>query len=325
MKQYTFEKKHRSVWKQLEDMLLLLEKKSDKTDKSSKLSEFPKLYRQVCYHYAMAKTQQYSPKLIEWLHGLVMRAHQQLYRSKLLLLWHVLQFILADFPVMVRKNASLFWLSTALLFVPAIILGVMCFYNADFIYTVLSEQDVLGYEAMYNPAAKVIGRSRESATDFMMFGYYIQHNIGIGFRTFAGGLILGLGTVTSLLFNGISIGAISGYLTQLGYNETFWSFVSGHSSFELTAICISGAAGLRLAYALFAPGRMRRLEALRHASKEAIVLVIGAAIMLVGAAFLEAFWSSNRMIPLQIKYTVAAVLWIFIISYLSLAGRRYEY
>jgi len=73
--------------------------------------------------------------------------------------------------------------------------------------------------------------------------------VRIGFQTFAGGLLAGVGSVWFLAANGVVIGAVAGYLTEIGYSETFWSFVAGHSSLELLAIVLSGAAGLRLGLA----------------------------------------------------------------------------
>ncbi len=49
-----------------------------------------------------------------------------------------------------------------------------------------------------------------------------------------------------------------GYVVYAGFATNFFSFVSGHSAFELTAIALCGAAGLRLGYGLVAPGRLRR-------------------------------------------------------------------
>ena len=60
----------------------------------------------------------------------------------------------------------------------------------------------------------------------------------------AAGLLFGLGSVLFLIFNGLIIGAICGHLTEIGYGQTFWSFVIGHGAFELTAIALAGAAGL---------------------------------------------------------------------------------
>ena len=41
---------------------------------------------------------------------------------------------------------------------------------------------------------------------------------------------------------------------------------------------------------------MPRLSALRKAGEQAIVLAMGAGLMLVIAAFIEAFWSSNNLL-----------------------------
>jgi uncharacterized membrane protein SpoIIM required for sporulation len=322
MRQQTFEDKYQALWQELENLLLDLERKK-KHQTADDLRKFPALYRQTCYHYALAKTRQYSPQLIEHLHTLVMRAHQYFYRSNRFIVWQVIRFVLIDFPRSVRQQAKLFWLSSGLLFGPALVLGIVCYLNSDFIYTLMPEDQVVEYESMYNPSAKVLGRARESTTNFMMFGFYIQLNISIGFSVFAGGLLLGIGTVLSLVFNGLAFGGLGGYLTHLGYTSTFWPFVCGHSAFEITAICICGAAGLKLTYTLFAPGNRRRSDAIRLAARGALPLVIGAAGMLVIAAFIEAFWSSSTYFTPTIKYTVAGILWTLVLLYFLFAGRRY--
>ena len=51
---------------------------------------------------------------------------------------------------------------------------------------------------------------------------------------------------TGVIVNGLVIGAAAGHLSGLGFYQTFWPFVAGHAAFELTAICISAAAGLML-------------------------------------------------------------------------------
>jgi uncharacterized membrane protein SpoIIM required for sporulation len=99
--------------------------------------------------------------------------------------------------------------------------------------------------------------------------------------------------------------------------------VSGHGPYELTAIAISGAAGLLLGKALIAPGRRTRLAALRVNARDAVTLVGGAALMLLLAAAVEAFWSGSGG-PSGLKYGVGAVGWVLVALYLGLAGRRAE-
>ena len=79
---------------------------------------------------------------------------------------------------------------------------------------------------------------------------------------------------------------------------------------------------MRLAQPLIAPGRYSRNDALKLAGKESIELVLGAALMLVVAAFIEAFWSPSTWTPIWVKYAVAGFLWSVVILYLSLAGRK---
>jgi uncharacterized membrane protein SpoIIM required for sporulation len=131
-----------------------------------------------------------------------------------------------------------------------------------------------------------------------------------------------LGTIVVLVLNGAVIGGVAGYLTERGLGETFWSFVVTHGAFELTAIVLAGAAGLRLGHALVAPGRLRRRQSLVLAAKDAVVIVYGVTALLVVAAAVEAFWSSAVWLPHAVKYGVAAICWIAVLGYLALQGRR---
>ena len=193
------------------------------------------------------------------------------------------------------------------------------------IYTVIDPWQVRSIESMYTPEAhERLGPSRDSESDFLMFGFYIKNNTGIGFQTFAGGLLFGIGTMFYLLYNGLMIGAIAGHLTGLGYIETFWGFISGHSAPELTAIMLSGAAGLMLGWALLAPGNKSRVRALQDAGQQAVKIIYGAALLFFMAAFIEAFWSSMTWIEPTIKYIVGTSLWIMLWGYLLLVGRPRE-
>ena len=208
-----------------------------------------------------------------------------------------------------------------MLYGPAVLFYLTVLYWPDMIYTLLPPAQVDAIEAMYNPTNRVLGAAREADTDIRMFGYYIQNNISVAFRTFASGLLLGAGTLFFLVFNGLLLGGVAGHLTNVAYTQTFFPFVVGHGSFELTAIVIAGAAGLKLGHGLLAPGNATRLESLKEASKVAIKLIYGVIVMLVIAAFLEAFWSSSSSITPAIKYSVGAALWALVIYYLSMTGR----
>ena len=87
--------------------------------------------------------------------------------------------------------------------------------------------------------------------------------MGVAFRTFAWGLFCGVGSLFLVLFNGIVLGLLAAHLTLAGFAGTFFPFVIGHGSFELTAIVLAGVAGVKLGGSLLAPGLRSRAAALR--------------------------------------------------------------
>lgn len=296
-----------------------------KKTKKSAIANYPliRLYRQICQHYALAKQRHYSPQLVAQLHQRVMIGHQLIYQTKTGYLSAIIDFIFYGFAVRLRQHQRLFWLAFGLFYVPLIAMLIGCYLNHELIYSVMSPSQVAEMESMYDPANAVIGwgSERQADTDIMMFGVYIANNIGIDFQMYASGLFFGIGTIISTIYNGVVIGAVAGHLTQLGFGSTFWSFVCGHGSFELTAAVIASTAGLRLAQPLISPYPYNRKDAFIIAGKQSIQLLMGAALMTFLAAFIEAFWSSSTAIPNAVKYGVAALLWLLVGGYLVFAGR----
>lgn len=325
MKQSDFEKKHEQQWNTLENVLAddaLKKNAKVKADKAGDIRELPELYQEISHHLAVAKQRRYSAGLIARLNDLVNQAHRVYYGNVPRLKEGFIYYAYAGFPIVLRKNARFFWTACALFFLPGFLFYILCATQEELIYSLLSTEQLSNFESMYEPSSHV-GRSEErsSDTDIAMFAFYIMNNIGISFQTFASGILFGLGSIFFLCYNGIYIGAVAGHITHIGYEETFFPFVIGHGAFELTAIAIAGAAGLKLGWSLIAPGPYSRSSALRLAAKDAIVIIYGSTAMLFIAAFLEAFWSSASSIPPTVKYTVGTILWVFVFYYLAMAGR----
>jgi uncharacterized membrane protein SpoIIM required for sporulation len=320
MKQSLFESRHQPQWKAFAAQLTQLEQGKAK---STDFAEFPHQYRQLCQHLSLAQERGYSSYLVDPLQQLALRGHQQLYRHRSQLGVSMLNFVLADFPRLVREQWRFVLVASLLFFASLIGVALLVYLFPDLIYSIVSPQQVAEMQGMYDPDASRLGRAAERASseDWMMFGYYVMHNIGIAFQTFAAGLLFGLGSVFFLFFNGLMIGAIAGHLTQIGYGQTFWSFVIGHGAFELSAIALAGAAGLQLGWALIAPGQLTRSESLRLAARKSVQMICGVMLFLLIAAFIEAYWSSTTTVAPWIKYLVGAALWLLMAAYLLLAGR----
>jgi uncharacterized membrane protein SpoIIM required for sporulation len=324
MKQEQFSRIHDNEWSGLETTLNEIDDAGARAKRTQEnVAELPRLYRNACHHLALARGRAYSPRLIERLSRVVLRGHQVMYSRRPNFLRAAMAFITLEFPLVFRQQWRYMLAAGILFFGTFFTMLTVVQLFPHMVYTVLDPWQVKSMEVMYKPEVhERLGPSRDSDSDFQMFGFYIKNNTGIGFQTFAGGLLFGIGTLFFLVYNGLVIGAAAGHLTAMGYIETFWGFVSGHSAPELTAIMLSGAAGLKLGWSLIAPGQKTRMRALRDAAVIAVRIVYGAALLFLLAAFIEAFWSSISSIPAQVKYIVGIVFWIGLWYYLLKAGSR---
>ena len=312
MKQTPFEALHAREWAEFEAFL--------ENNKGFDPAEMPARFRRVCQHLALAQERRYSADLVERLNRLALRGHHALYANRRRESQQVLEFMLAGFPRLVRQEWRLVTAAALLFFGPLVALIAILQLFPDFAHYLLAPEQIASYHQMYDPANRRLGM-RESDTNVLMFGFYIWNNVRIGFQTFAGGMLAGVGSAWFLGANGVIIGAVAGYLTQAGFGETFWSFVAGHSALELTAIVLSGAAGFRLGLAVIAPGNQTRKAALVAAARPAVRMMYGAALMFLGAAFVEAFWSPITEVSFDVKVMVGIAAWVVLLAYLLLAGR----
>jgi len=324
MKQEQFSRIHRADWERLQLMLDDIDEAGSRPSRvHADVAELPRLYRLCSHHLSLARSRAYSPQLIAHLSDLIARGHQVMYRNRPPLWPLLVEFLAAGFPRLVRQQWRAVAAAGGLFFGPMLTMLLVIQFFPQAVYTVIEPWQVASMEQMYDPGDNDarLGESRGSDSDIRMFAFYIRNNTGIGFNTFAGGLLFGLGAVFFLVYNGLVIGAVAGHMTVLGYISTFWGFVSGHSALELTAIMLSGAAGLKLGWALIAPGAQTRMRALRGAARIGVRIIYGAALLFFAAAFVEAFWSSMNL-PGTTKYTFAACAWTFVLLYFFFAGRN---
>lgn len=319
-----FEQMYQEEWTELEGLLdRVLGRKTATLARGPVRGErIAALYRRACEHLALARARSYPPFVLDRLERLTADAHQLIYQRREFGLARLRHAAAVDFPRAVRAHAPYVWIAAATFLLPLVVAGGLVYARPELILSVVSPETAASFEQMYSPSADSIGRTRTADTDWMMFGFYIRNNIGVAFQCFAAGLFAGVGSLFFLAHNGAFAGALAGYLTERGLSSTFYSFIATHSSFELTAIVLSGAGGLRLGHALLAPGRHGRVQSLVLAARESAILLYGVTGMLVVAAAVEAFWSSASWLSAGIKYAVAAVCWIAVLAYFAFQGRR---
>lgn len=327
MKQEAFVARHEREWIALEHWLDARGSSAREARKHRRewqgLADYdmPAHYRRLCQQLALARRRGYSPVVTGRLQALMHRGHGVLYRTPPPRWQRAAIFLLAGFPRLVREEAAMMWAAALLFWLPAVLIFAAIQWMPELSGALFDPAQLADFESMYDPNDPQRALGRDDGTDMAMFGHYIWNNISIGFRTFASGLIGGIGSVVVLVTNGVMIGGVAGHLQAVGHGDPFWRFVAAHSAPELTAIVIAGGAGLQLGLRLLAPGQRRRIDALVEGGRRGALLCVGVFAMLVFAAFVEAFWSSIAWMPAWIKFSVGGLLWTLMLLWLWRGGR----
>src|SRR5262249_53413323 len=92
--------------------------------------------------------------------------------------------------------------------------------------------------------------------------FLFTHNTMVGILTFCIGFAAGMPTLLLLLYQGLTLGAFLSLHAARGLTVEFIGWVLIHGVTEITAIILSGAAGLVIAEKILFPDRYGRLDSL---------------------------------------------------------------
>jgi uncharacterized membrane protein SpoIIM required for sporulation len=280
-------------------------------------SELAAGYRAVCADLSIARSLGMPADVQDVLDDLAGRAHNRLYTVRpsgwgLALL----RDAFSGFPAEVRAQWPLFLAAILLFYGPFVVGFAGAASDPTFAAGVLPEEMLVQIEQAY----ATDDLSRGFGGDATMAGFYVFNNVGIAFRCFATGALFGLGSVYSLVYNGLMIGTVAGHLAGVGLGANLLTFVAGHSAWELTGICVAGTAGLRLGWSLVATDGLTRSASVRRAAPAIYRLVLGAAVMLLVAAAIEGFWSAGPVARAG-KWAFGVVQIVLVTAWLTFGGR----
>jgi len=318
MNSVEFIKRRRNDWLELEQMLSDSPLGRRLRASSDGASQLATLFRSACADLARARAAGYPDDLIDYLNSLTARCHNLFYVAPPYPLHRIWLFFTRIFPLTVRRNAAYVVAGLLLFYGPMAGTIALSIYDDQVLYQIVPKPMLESFEKMYEQGHK---EGRGEGVDVLMTGFYVKNNIGIAFQCFAAGIFLGLGSIIVILFNGVIIGAVVGYVAQTPVGMNLLSFIIGHGPFELTAIALAGAAGLRLGFGVIITGNRRRLDSLRLAALDAVKLVLGAAVLLAAAALIEGFFSPSSL-PMAVKFGFGGLTALFLVWYLGIHSVR---
>jgi uncharacterized membrane protein SpoIIM required for sporulation len=293
-------------WKRLEQLTARASRYRLKGLNGEEVREFGRLYRRTAADLAIAREEVRDQRLVNYLNHLVARAHGAIYRSESSGFGVFSSFFRYEFPAVFRKTFRYTLASFLIFFAPFAFAFVINFFDE-------------GFADRVDPVLKQKIMAHENWTDLInkanpLFSAGIQiNNIYVTFLAFAGGVLAGLGTILVMAGNGLHIGLAMG-LCAFYRHWDILIFISAHGVIELTAIFISGGAGLLIGTALLMPGDLKRIDALIRNGLLAIKLILGCIPMLLIAGLIEGFLSPARISPTY-KFAVSAVSALVLAAY----------
>jgi uncharacterized membrane protein SpoIIM required for sporulation len=304
--------RRREQWRDLEGLCAALERHRLRKLGGAGVSRFASLYRAACADLALADAYQLPPETVQYLHQLVGRAHNQLYRSQTFR-WrewgHEMFFAL---PHRLLRDRAL-WLAFAVFWGVFGLSMLLAYSSRDFTKQIVGEEMMAGMQEMYS--GRIFGRNPLAST--FMTGFYVFNNGSIGLQCFAAGLLLGIGGLYVTVSNALQLGAVFGFMLTVPQRGNFLEFVTAHGPFELTAIVFSAAAGMRLGFSLIATGGLSRTASLRQAAVKVVPLAGAAVVLFCLAALIEGFLSPSNA-PYELKAATAvlstAVLLVYVVG-----------
>ncbi|NJN29213.1 MAG: stage II sporulation protein M [Synechococcales cyanobacterium RM1_1_8] len=302
-------------WKLLDQLLSQAEKQGLKALEPQQVKQLTSLYRSVSADLARAQSRDLGQGLSRQLQQLTLRAYSQIYQKPRHQNWQALfDFYGQELPRIMRETWP-YWASATGIFIIGGLIGWwLAWGDPNFVSLMLPESLI---RKVRDDGELWMG-SILSGTDPTDAVGLMINNTSVAFRTTAGGMLGGLGTVYILFFNGLLIGAAATLVGQNNLAYPFWAFVLPHGSLELPAIFVAGAAGLLIGRALLFPGQYSRTDALKHYGLQAAKLTFAVIPMLVLAGVIEAFFSPSRFIPDPIKYITGCILFVALLAYGSL-------
>lgn len=262
--------------------------------------EFSELYRAACTDLALAQAYRLPPQTVDYLHNLVGRAHNRLYRSQkydLASWWNVM---FHDAPQQIFRDPCVH--VATLLFFGLFFISALIAWNPSvfpsYVQGVLGEEQIEGLETSF---AEEIGTQGSFDTYAMMAGFYIRNNTGIGLQCFGFGPLI-LPTLYTLIYNAVVLGASFGYMARsdVEAGKNFFEFVTAHGPFELSAIALSAGAGLRLGLGVLATAGFNRMASFKIQARRSLPVIAASATLFILAAFTEGFISPSPL-PYALK------------------------
>lgn len=283
-----FRQAHENDWERLDQTVTRIEKRSLASLSDDDLIALPALYRTTLSSLSVARDTSLDRALVTYLERLSTRAYFQIYGVQTPAWRQLVRFFVQGWPDAVRSLWRETLFCVLLTFGAALLSYLLIRSDPSWFYSIIPEGMAQGRDPT---ASAEFLRSTLYSKDKDWLGVFatflFAHNSQIAIFAFALGFAFAVPTILLILYNGLMIGALSAIFVGKGLGMNLLGWLMIHGTTEVFAICISGAAGMRIGLAIAFPGRASRMDSAVEAGRTAATAMVGAVIMLGVAGLLE--------------------------------------
>jgi uncharacterized membrane protein SpoIIM required for sporulation len=318
--------RERSTWEELDKMLTHVANETVLRLTLEDVQRLHYLYERTGAGLIKISTFAAEPNLVDSLESLLTRAYAELQtgrsRSDKLSLR---RWLFYTFPQTFRQHSRFFMAALLLTIFGALFGGAAVAFDPDAKAAIAPFPHLL-----QNPAERV--KEEESRTNPLLASSksrfsaaLITNNTKVSILALALGVTWGIGTLILLFYNGVVLGAVIFDYVRAGQSVFLMGWLLPHGVIEIPAILIAGQAGLLLGQALIGWNSKENInQRLRSVTASLVTLISGAALLLIWAGIVEAFFSQYHepILPYQFKIVFGLVELIALLMFLVFASSR---
>jgi uncharacterized membrane protein SpoIIM required for sporulation len=321
-----FIEREQTTWQELDKILARIENETILRLTLEEVQRLHYLYERTGAGLIKISTFAAEPNLVRSLESLLTRAYAELQtggsrNDK----WSLRRWLFGTFPQTFRRNFRFFAMALFLTIVGGLFGGAAVIFDPDAKAAIAPFPHLL-----QNPAERV--KEEESKTNPMLetsksrfSATLITNNTKVSILALALGATWGIGTLILLFYNGVVLGAVIFDYFRAGQSVFLMGWLLPHGVIEIPAILIAGQAGLLLGQALIGWNSKENLtRRLRSVTGSMVTLISGAALLLIWAGLVEAFFSQYHepILPYQFKIVFGLLELAALLTFLTFAGRK---
>jgi uncharacterized membrane protein SpoIIM required for sporulation len=313
-----FIRRHRPMWSHAERLLDRIEREGLESLLEKEVLEFGDIYRELSDNLVRARAEFSNPEMVEYLNALVGRGYAVIYRGRRHRFKAMLRFLRSGYPRLCRSRKLEIGFASVAFLAGMVFGGVAGLLDPESVQYMVEKQYASVTTSRYLQSKGSLTGPDEAA---LMMGVISTNNMRVAFAAFALGITMGVGTLAVLFYNGVMLASFSSMFVREGTGFELFGLLAPHGLIEMSAMILSGAAGLILGRALLAPGRRTRALALREDGPKALQMMAGSIPIILVAMVIESTFSKFQSVGAVPKSALGFLALAGMLAWLLLGGK----